>query len=79
MMQVVSISFELIVALLGVLIALKKKKSWGWGITLTFAVYVYYDLANLFEFSVSQALLRSLFFIASLSILWSVYRIYREV
>jgi len=78
-LQVVSISFEVLVALLGLLLLIQKKKAWGAGIALTFAIYVYYDLANLFKFSVAQDILRLVFFIASLSVLWAIWRVYEEI
>ncbi|HOO77337.1 MAG TPA: hypothetical protein PLI51_02715 [bacterium] len=77
--QIVSIGFEVLVALLGLSLLVHKKKTWGAGLTLTFAVYVFYDLSHLFSFSVSQDFLRICFFVASLSILWAVWRIYKEV
>jgi len=77
-LHTVSIIFELIVVLLGFLLAVQKKKVWGWFLMLTFAIYVYYDLSGLVSLTISQDLLRGLFFIASLSILWVVWSIYRE-
>lgn len=77
-LQLVSIGFEVVAMLLGILLFVQKKKSWGGCLALTFAIYVYYDLANLFNLAVGQGLLRGLFFIASISILWAVWRIYRE-
>ncbi|MFH1576831.1 MAG: hypothetical protein ABID35_04750 [Candidatus Margulisiibacteriota bacterium] len=77
-LQMVSIGIELVAAVLGVLLAVGKKKPWGWCIALCFAIYVYYDLARLFNFAVSQDLLRSLFFLASISILWAIWQVYKE-
>ena len=77
-LQIISIGIEVLVVVLGAMLALKKKKNWGWAIVLCFAIYVYYDLARLFNFAVGQGLLRSLFFIASLSVFWAIWRVYQE-
>jgi len=77
-LQMVSIGLEVVVIVLGVLLALKKKKTWGWCIALCFAIYVYYDLAGLFNFAVGQGVLRIIFFIATTSILWAIWQVYKE-
>ncbi|MBN1625575.1 MAG: hypothetical protein JW944_03540 [Deltaproteobacteria bacterium] len=78
-LQSISIGIEVLVLVLGVMLALQKKKHWGWLIALCFAIYVFYDLAGLLTFNVNTVVLRVLFFIASISILWAVWRVYREV
>ena len=78
-LQMISILLELAVMTLGVLIALSKRKIYGWGITLTFAIYVFYDCAKLFAFSLNPHVLSGIFFTATLSILWAVYLLYREL
>jgi hypothetical protein len=77
-LQSVSILLEIVVALLGIMLATVKKKKYGWCITLTFAIYVFYDLAHFFALKVSQSLLHLLFFIATISILWVVWRLYKR-
>ncbi|MFH1347235.1 MAG: hypothetical protein ABIH22_00945 [Candidatus Margulisiibacteriota bacterium] len=78
-LQSISIGIEALVLVLGIGLAMQKKKAWGWCIALCFAIYVYYDLAGLLAFNVNTLVLRILFFIASISILWAVWKIYQEV
>lgn len=77
-LQYISIVLEFMVMLLGLMLATLKLKSYGWFIALTFAIYVFYDLARLIAFKVPGNVLTSLFFIATLSILWAVWQIYLE-
>lgn len=76
--QYISIIIEAVVAILGLMLVFKKKKSFGWGIFITFAIYVIYDFAKLANFSINSDLLYSLFFLATLSILFSVISIYKR-
>ena len=78
-LQWLSIFCEAVVVILGVLLAIKKKKSFGWCIALCFAIYVYYDAARLAGWVVSQDLLYVLFFVATVSILWAVVQVYKEI
>jgi len=73
-----SIVIECIIAIFGVFIAVQKKKSYGWGFFVTFAIYVFYDLSRLIPLNLSTTVLYPLFFVATLSILWSVWKIYRK-
>lgn len=74
----VSILLELVVAVIGVMLAVRKKKRYGWFIALTFVLYVFYDLAYLLSLQISQDLLYYLFFVATLSILWAIWNIFLE-
>jgi len=74
----VSILLEMVVALLGVMLATMKQKRYGWFIALTFLLYVFYDLAFFLSLQISQDLLYYVFFIATLSILWAIWKIFRE-
>jgi hypothetical protein len=77
-LQIISIILEAVVAVFGIMLALSKGKSYGWFIALTFAIYVFYDIANLIPLNVSIHLLYPIFFVATVSILWAVWRILRE-
>ena len=77
-LQYASIIIEVFVALIGLTIFIKKRKSYGLGIFTTFFVYVFYDLSKLNNYQVSIEGLYFVFFIASLSILLSVWMIYKE-
>jgi len=76
--QYLSIAIELLISLMGLLIVFKKKKNYGWGIFLTFGIYVFYDFAKLANWNISQNVLYVSFFIATISALWAVYKIYKE-
>jgi hypothetical protein len=63
---IMSLVAEATVAVLGLALAMARRKDIGWGIALTFGIYVCNEVIGI------------LFFIASLSILWVVWRIYEE-
>jgi hypothetical protein len=46
-LHLLTILLEAVVAVLGVMLAISKKKMYGWCIAVTFVLYVVYDLANL--------------------------------
>jgi hypothetical protein len=73
-----SILLEAVVAALGVMLAISKKKMYGWCIAVTFVLYVVYDLANLMALNISEDTLYMIFFVATLSILWAVWNIFLE-
>ena len=75
-LHTLSILLEAVVAVLGVMIATSKKKTYGWGIALTFALYVVYDLANFLKLNTPG--LYAIFFIATASILWTVWQLYKD-
>lgn len=77
-LYLLSILLEVIVAALGALLAIRKKKMYGWCIAVTFVLYVIYDLATLQQWNVSQDTLYTIFFVATLSILWAVWNIFLE-
>ena len=77
-LQYVSIIIEAFIALICLLIFIKKRKSYGLGIFTTFFVYVFYDLSKLHDYPVSSDGLYFVFFIASLSMLLSVWAIYKD-
>ncbi len=78
LLHLLSILMEAVIAALGVMLAIRKKKIYGWCIAVTFVLYVVYDLANLLSWNVSQDTLYTIFFVATLSILWAVWNIFLE-
>jgi len=78
LLHLLSILLEAVVAVLGIILAIGKKKMYGWFIALTFVLYVVYDLANLQALNISQDALYMTFFVATLSILWAVWNIFLE-
>jgi len=77
-LQYIAIILETVVAATGLLIAVHKKRFFGYGIFLTFAIYVFYDLAKLIPLEISDTTLYPIFFVATLSILWTTILIYKE-
>ena len=77
--QMLSIVLEGAVAVLGVMLAGRKKKAYGWGLSLTYLIYVVYDIARLtMQAALPENLLHGLFFVATVSMLWAVWGIYRD-
>ncbi len=77
-LQYFSIVIEAIIAILGLMIFMKKKKQYGLCFFITFAIYVFYDLARLMAWSISTNILYASFFIASLSALWGMWELYNK-
>ncbi len=77
-LQYIAIMIEGAIAATGLFLAIGKKRSFGYGITLTFAIYVFYDSARLIPIEISNSTLYPIFFVATLSILWTVIMLYRE-
>ena len=75
--QYFSIVIEFLIAVMGLMIVFKKKKIYGWGIFATFGIYVFYDFAKLLNWNISSNILYGLFFIATLSAWWAVFKIYK--
>ena len=75
--QFVSIVLEAIVVLI-CLAALFKGKKYMAGFAVTFAVYVYYDLARLISVSIPDLYLEGSFFIATICALLSAWQIYSD-
>jgi hypothetical protein len=74
--QYLSIAIEVVIALIGLAMVLKKKKSYGWAFFFTFLAYAFYDTAKLMAWKISYSLLYILFFMATLSVLWAVISVY---
>ena len=77
-LHLLSILLEVVVAALGMMLAIRRKKMYGWCIAVTFVLYVIYDLANLLALNISEDTLYMIFFVATLSILWAVWNIFLE-
>jgi hypothetical protein len=78
LLHLLSILLEAVVATLGIMLAIDKKKMYGWCIAVTFVLYIVYDLADLLVLSISLDTLYTIFFVATLSILWAVWNIFLE-
>lgn len=71
-LQYIAIVLEATIAAGGLFLGVKKKRVFGYGIFLTFAIYVFYDLARLNSIELSNSTFYSVFFVATLSMLWVV-------
>jgi hypothetical protein len=76
-LQLVSIILEAIIVLLLLHAVIKGKKMLA-GLALTFAIYVGYDLAKLYDWEIAPAILSAAFFIATIAALFSVWNITRQ-
>lgn len=76
-LQYISILFELVIAVLGI-IMISKKKNLGWFFLITFGIYVFYDFVKLTDIAVNLDILYVSFFIATLSALILVWRVYKK-
>ncbi|QQR54991.1 hypothetical protein IPG41_00210 [Candidatus Peregrinibacteria bacterium] len=73
---ILSIVLELVIAILALFIAVRGR-FYMMGLALTFGIYVYYDLARLYEWPVSESVLSVVFLVATLAALISVIGIFR--
>ena len=79
LLQLLATLFEIIVALIAVLIATGKKKTYGWFIALTFALFVVFDLARIFALNISADVHSLILLLACLSMVYAVWLIYKEM
>jgi len=76
--QLLSIVLEIGVCVGGVVLGWKKMKPWGYTIALTYLIYVYYDLAKLYQWELSPNELAPLFLVASISAVVTVGLAYKQ-
>lgn len=76
--QLLSIVVEAVIVFILLYAAVKKQRACAWGMALTFSIYVFYDLVNLFNLSVPQNIMTPAFFIASISALWAVLKMSQD-
>ncbi len=70
---------EAVSMVLGILLAVKKKKVYGWFIALTFAAYVFYDIAELIPLHFKVDVWAPIYTIAAITMLYALWKIYKEV
>lgn len=76
-LQLASILLEALIAVLCLGTALKGRR-YMLGLAFTFSVYVYYDLARLYSWNAPEDTLRTVFFLATLTALASVWSLFRR-
>ena len=77
-LQLIATLIELMIAVIAVLIATQKNKTYGWFIALTFALFVVFDLARIFALDIPAALHSLVLLVACLSMLYAVWLIWKE-
>ena len=75
-LQFISIALELIIAILCVVAAVRGR-TYMYGLAVTFAIYVFYDLARALSWDIPETVLVLSFFVATLTALYSVWHIYK--
>jgi hypothetical protein len=77
-LQVMAVLCEIIIGCAGVVIAIRKKKTCGWFIAITFGLFVIFDVARIFALAVPEDLHALIFLVACVSMLFGVWLIYNE-
>lgn len=75
-LETISILLEIIATCLALLAARRKK--YMYGLTLTFAIYVFYDLSRYYAWPIDRMVREVLFLIATVSAVFSLWKIYRK-
>ena len=73
-LQLLSIILEAAIALLCLRAAFAGRRSM-YGLAITFAIYVYYDLAHLLAWTTPETLLRVSFLVATVTALYTVWHL----
>jgi len=76
--NLISIVLEAVIVVFALMIALKKKLAYGWGLALTFLIYVFYDLARMQGWEVSNSIMALSFLVATISATVAIYSIYKK-
>lgn len=76
--QLIATLAEVVVAVVAFLIAWKKKKLYGWFITVTFGLFVVFDLARIFALEVSADRYAMVLLLACLSMLYAMWLLWKE-
>ena len=77
-LQLLSVLIEAIIVVTAIAIAVRKGKTYGWFIALTFALFVFFDLARIFTLAVPNLIHSIVFLVACVSMLYTVWLIYKE-
>ncbi|MDD1691447.1 MAG: hypothetical protein LUQ66_12420 [Methanoregula sp.] len=76
--QIIATLAEVVVALLAILIATKKKKTYGWFVGITFGLFVVFDIARIFTLEVSAELHALVLLIACISMVYAAWLMWKE-
>jgi hypothetical protein len=78
LLQTLAVLVEFTIAVLGVLIAIQNKKTYGWFIAATFSLYVLFDIYRIFALPLSADLQGFIFFIACCLMMCAAWLLYNE-
>jgi len=76
--QLIATLAEVVVAIIAVLIAVQKKKTYGYFIGITFALFVLFDIARIFALEVSAELHALVLLIACISMVYAAWLMWNE-
>ena len=76
LLQLIATLIEIVIAVIAVLIATQKKKTYGWFIALTFTLFVVFDLARIFALDIPADLQSLTLLVACLSMLYTVWLVW---
>jgi hypothetical protein len=77
-LQIIAVIIEVAVTVMGAGIALRRKKTYGWCIAITFGLFVLFDIGRLFSLPLPDAAHSLIFLVACGSMLYGVWLMYRE-
>ena len=76
--QLIATLTEAVIALVAVLIALKKKRLYGWFIAVTFSLFVIFDLSRIFALVASADMYAMVLLAACLSMTYAIWLLWNE-
>jgi bacteriorhodopsin len=77
-LQIIAVLLEVAVMVVAAIIAVRRKKSYGWCIAVTFGLFVLFDIGRLFSLPVSDEAHALIFLVACGSMLYGVWLMYDE-
>jgi len=76
--QALSVTLEVLIVILALIVGIKKKKYYLCGLALTFVIYVFDDATRYFGKNIPETVLPVLFLVAAISAFWTILGIYRN-
>lgn len=76
-LQIVAVILEAAVAVIALIMATRREKSYGWFIAVTFGLFVLFDIVRLFSLPISEAYHALIFLVACGSMLYGIWLMYR--
>ena len=76
--QLIATLAEVVVAIIAILIAVTKKKTYGWFMGITFGLFVVFDIARIFTLEMSAELHALVLLIACISMVYAAWLMWKE-